>query len=91
MMILWLACAEPAPIDTPLPTKTIQDYDEDGFENDVDCNDLDPNIHPDAPEICDQKDNNCDNLIDDQRRLFIKDAVPCSMMKCSRASAAKFW
>jgi hypothetical protein len=30
-----------------------------------DCNDLDPDIRPDAPEVCDGLDNDCDELIDD--------------------------
>lgn len=30
----------------------------------MDCNDDDPSIHLDAPELCDRKDNNCDTIID---------------------------
>jgi hypothetical protein len=30
-----------------------------------DCNDDDPSVYPGAPEICDGKDNNCDQQIDD--------------------------
>jgi len=33
--------------------------------NDFDCNDTDPNIHPDSPEICDAIDNNCNGEIND--------------------------
>jgi len=30
-----------------------------------DCNDLDPNIHPDATDVCDGVDNNCSGTADD--------------------------
>lgn len=42
------------------------DNDADGFsEADGDCNDGEPNIHPDAGEGCDYLDNDCDGLIDE--------------------------
>jgi hypothetical protein len=40
------------------------DYDGDGFTADIDCNDNDAAIHPEATEVCDGVDNNCDNSID---------------------------
>ncbi len=53
------------------PTACV-DSDEDGFgvgadcEGPTDCNDSDPDVHPDADEACDDgRDNNCDNNIDE--------------------------
>lgn len=39
---------------------------EDGVATDGDCNDLDPNSHPEAIEVCDDVDNDCDGSIDEE-------------------------
>lgn len=41
------------------------DMDGDGFDNTVDCNDLNPNINPDATDVCNDIDDNCNGLIDE--------------------------
>ena len=41
------------------------DNDNDGYDSSVDCNDNNFNIHPDAEEICDGLDNDCDDQTDE--------------------------
>ena len=46
------------------------DLDEDGYGNEgeclgIDCRDDDPQIHADAPELCDGLDNDCDAMADE--------------------------
>jgi MYXO-CTERM domain-containing protein len=41
------------------------DEDEDGFEPPEDCDDQNAAIHPDALEYCDNVDNDCDTLVDE--------------------------
>jgi subtilisin family serine protease len=62
----------------------ILDSDGDGYGVDVDCDDTNPNIYPDATEICDDKiDNDCDNLVD------LYDISDCQQkQQCSGAPAS---
>ncbi len=41
------------------------DEDQDGFSiTDGDCDDTDPSVHPDAKEVCNKRDTDCDGEID---------------------------
>ena len=50
---------------------TACDDDKDGDGQDCsdaqcpDCNDFDPSVYLDAPELCDNKDNNCNGIVDE--------------------------
>ena len=48
-----------------LSLDSIMDFDGDGFTADQDCDDEDPLINPGAAELCDEVDNNCDGVIDE--------------------------
>jgi hypothetical protein len=41
------------------------DNDNDGWENVLDCDDDNPDIHPEAPELCNGVDDDCDKFIDE--------------------------
>ena len=41
------------------------DDDLDGFSPPEDCDDTDPNVSPQAEELCDSVDNDCDDRIDE--------------------------
>jgi hypothetical protein len=62
LSLLALACADKGIINTP---EDPVDADGDGFSEEVDCDDDDPDVYPGAEEVCDGIDNNCSESIDE--------------------------
>ena len=75
MIWIVLACTSSAVDEQAPKEKQIQDFDNDGYLNDVDCDDIRESVYPNAPEICDGLDNNCDGLIDDDDPSVSADQV----------------
>ena len=61
---LFLSCADTDKNVTEL------DDDSDGFAGLEDCDDNNPAVYPNAPEVCDGVDNDCDDLVDDEDDNF---------------------
>jgi len=58
-------CTDPADYNCD-GSSQYEDADSDSIPACEDCNDSDATIYPDADEICDGLDNDCDDLIDDE-------------------------
>ncbi|MEK6871280.1 MAG: putative metal-binding motif-containing protein, partial [Nanoarchaeota archaeon] len=58
---------------------SIGDDQDDGKEKD--CNDNDAQVHPNAAEVCDGKDNDCDGTIDENNGLCEQGKL-CSLGQC---------
>ncbi len=65
LLLLVLPACNPTPEKTDDSTTVVSDSDKDGFSGDEDCNDADATINPDAIELCDGLDNNCNDTADE--------------------------
>ena len=54
-----------AVVDTVDTAPVVVDEDGDGFSGEDDCDDNDAAVNPDAEELCDELDNNCDGAVDE--------------------------
>ncbi len=52
------------------------DGDQDGFGQLCDCDDNNANVNPNAAEVCDGKDNDCDGLVDTADPDFVDNTPP---------------
>jgi len=64
-LALTIGCGDK---DDSLPQDTappVEDADGDGFTSEQDCDDSDPLVNPEADEVCDEIDNDCDGDVDE--------------------------
>jgi len=66
LVALTVACTpDVEPPDVPAPDPEVLDQDEDGWLDDEDCDDARSDVHPDAEEVENGLDDNCDGHIDE--------------------------
>ncbi len=62
-----------------------------------DCNDLNPSIHPDAPEICNAYDDNCNRILDEgcvtscDKPEVVEPAIKASDLYASNLDPSLIW
>ena len=60
------------------------DNDNDGYGAPADCNDNNPDIHPNAVELCNNIDDDCDGSVfdDGQDEVWVNQATSCGIGEC---------
>ena len=69
--LVLVACTPTDPAKTDTGGATVVDGDGDGSPAGEDCDDTNASVSPDAEEICDDVDNNCDGEIDEDVLLTV--------------------
>jgi hypothetical protein len=64
-----ISCLLACSVGCDLLSDPDEDLDGDGSPSTEDCDDNDPNIHPGAPELCDDIDSDCDGETDDPHAI----------------------
>jgi len=67
-LLFALSCGDKDPVDSSAPTDStapVIDEDGDGYRADVDCDDSNPDINPGAAEVCNDLDDNCNDVVDE--------------------------
>ena len=68
-LFVLLACSGVAPEEPRVPDSGVRyDVDGDGFFQNEECDDNDPESHPGGVEVCDGKDNDCDDHYDEDAK-----------------------
>ena len=62
---------------TVLGTQPLLDADEDGYTDDVDCDDSNPDVNPEAIEVCNGVDDDCEGGVDEDFDADGDDVTTC--------------
>ncbi len=62
--LVLVGCPD-VPDETKTPPAGLPDKDGDGFDTETDCDDGNERVSPDAAEMCNGRDDNCDGVIDE--------------------------